>query len=244
METNVSLGDIWETLYPVKCGESAKQKNGLTYLPWNEAWRLLMNHYPTAHYEFGEIEIHSDGSQTIHCSVAIEGHARHMWLPVMNYKNQAIANPSARDVSDTKMRCLVKTIAMFGLGFHIFQGQVQPEDTWNDTETNEPEAKPKAKPQEKKPAAKKPDPKPVAEESDEDEFYLNFDGDGANGWVDMMISTVEGMVETKKGLRSMWEANKKAVDHIQSKFPESYERLAAAMKAKQDEFNNKEKSND
>ena len=30
------------------------------------------------------------------------------------------------------MRCLVKTIAMFGLGFHIFQGQVQPEDTWND----------------------------------------------------------------------------------------------------------------
>ena len=41
----------------------------------------------------------------------------------------------------------------------------------------------------------------------------------------------------------MGEANKKAVDHIQSKFPESYDRLAAAMKAKQDELNNKEKAN-
>ena len=239
METNVSLGDIWETLYPVKCGDSAKKKNGLTYLPWNEAWRLLMNHYPSAHFEFGDIEVHSDGSQTIHCTVAIEGHARHMWLPVMNYKNQAIANPSARDVSDTKMRCLVKTIAMFGLGFHIFQGQVQPEDTWDDVTEEAVEEKPPAK----KPAAKKPDPEPEAD-GDEEEFYLSFNTEAADGWVDMMISTVEGMVETKKGLRSMWEANKKAVDHIQAKFPESYSRLAAAMKAKQDEFNNKDKAND
>ena len=242
MEANVSLRDIWDTLYPVKCGESAKQKNGLTYLPWNEAWRLLMMHYPTAHYEFGEIEMHGDGSQTIHCTVAIEGHARHMWLPVMNYKNQAISNPSARDISDTKMRCLVKTIAMFGLGFHIFQGQVQPEDTWDDSEVEEPVAE--QKPKAKQPAKKKLEPKADADDAEEEEFYLAFDAEKADVWVDMMISTVEGMVETKKGLRSMWEANKKAVDHIQSKFPKSYDKLAAAMKAKQDELNSKEKAND
>lgn len=241
MENNVSLGDIWEKLYPVKCGEHAKQKNGLTYLPWNEAWRLLMMHYPTAHYEFGDIEVHSDGSQTIHCSVAIEGHARHMWLPVMNYKNQAISNPSARDISDTKMRCLVKTIAMFGLGFHIFQGQVQPEDTWDDSEAEQPVAE--QKPKAKQPAKKKPEPKADAGDAEEEEFYLTFDAERADDWVDKMISLVEGMVETKKGLRSMWEANKKAVDHIQSEFPESYDRLAAVMKAKQDELNNKEKAN-
>ena len=241
MENNVSLGDIWEKLYPVNCGEHAKQKNGLTYLPWNEAWRLLMMHYPTAHYEFGDIEVHSDGSQTIHCSVAIEGHARHMWLPVMNYKNQAISNPSARDISDTKIRCLVKTIAMFGLGFHIFQGQVQPEDTWDDSEVEEPVAE--QKPKAKQPPKKKPEPKADAGDAEEEEFYLAFDAEQTDGWVDNMISLVEGMVETKKGLRSMWEANKKAVDHIQSKFPESYDRLAAAMKAKQDELNNKERAN-
>jgi len=241
METNVSLGDIWETLYPVKCGDAAKKKNGLTYLPWNEAWRLLMNHYPTAHFEFGEIEMHSDGSQTIHCTVAIEGHARHMWLPVMNYKNQAIANPSARDVSDTKMRCLVKTIAMFGLGFHIFQGQVQPEDTWDDSTEEAKEDKPVVqKPVAKKPAAKKPEPEP---EADDEDFFFTETQEGADHWVDRLIETVNGLVETKKGLRSIWDGNKKAVDKLQAEYPESYKRLADVMKAKQDELKKKESEN-
>ena len=44
MENNVSLGDIWEKLYPVKCGEHAKQKNGLTNLPWNEASLRVWGH--------------------------------------------------------------------------------------------------------------------------------------------------------------------------------------------------------
>jgi len=130
---------------------------------------------------------------------------------------------------------------MFGLGFHIFQGQVQPEDTWDDTEAEQPVAE--QKPKAKQPPKKKPEPKADAGDAEEEEFYLAFNAEQADGWVDMMISTVEGMVETKKGLRSMWEANKKAVDHIQSKFPKSYDRLAAAMKAKQDELNSKEKAN-
>ena len=49
-----------------------------------------------------------------------------MWLPVMDYKNQAIANPTARQISDTKMRCLVKCISMFGLGHYIYAGEDLP----------------------------------------------------------------------------------------------------------------------
>ena len=241
MENNVSLGDIWATLYPVKCNEFAKKKNGLTYLAWNEAWRLLMSHYPTAHYEFGENEVHADGSQTVHCTVAIAGHARHMWLPVMDYKNKAIPNPNARDVSDTKMRCLVKTIAMFGLGFHIFQGQVQPEDTWDDSTEEAKEDKPVVQePVAKKPAAKKPEPEP---EADDEDFLFTDTQAGADHWVDRLIETVNGLVETKKGLRSIWEGNKKAVDKLQAEYPESYKRLADVMKAKQDELKKKESEN-
>jgi hypothetical protein len=237
MENDVSLGDIWATLYPVKCSEFAKKKNGLTYLAWNEAWRLLMSHYPTAHYEFGENEVHADGSQTVHCTVAIAGHARHMWLPVMDYKNKAIPNPNARDVSDTKMRCLVKTIAMFGLGFHIFQGQVQPEDTWDDSTEEAKEDKPVAE----KPVAKQRS-QPELEVDDEDFFFTDTQ-EGADHWVDRLIETVNGLVETKKGLRSIWEGNKKAVDKLQAEYPESYKRLADVMKAKQDELKKKESEN-
>jgi hypothetical protein len=49
-----------------------------------------------------------------------------MWLPVMNYKNEAIANPDARAISDTKMRCLVKAFAVLGLGHYIYAGEDLP----------------------------------------------------------------------------------------------------------------------
>jgi len=158
--SDVTYGDIWEKLYPINCTEFAKSKNNLTYLAWNSAWRLLMMEYPDAHFEFEPMEDHPDGSQTVHCVVVIGGLTRRMWLPVMDYKNKAIANPNARDVSDTKMRCLVKCIAMFGLGFHIFQGQVQPEDTWND-DSDQPAEEPVKEPE----AKKKTKAKPKAEES-------------------------------------------------------------------------------
>ena len=44
----------------------------------------------------------------------------------MNFKNDAIKNPDAREISDAKMRCLVKTIAMFGLGARLYDGTYQP----------------------------------------------------------------------------------------------------------------------
>ena len=54
---------------------------------------------------------------------------RHMWLPVMDHRNNAVQHPTTRQVSDTRMRCLVKAIAMFGLGFYIYAGEDLPEKT-------------------------------------------------------------------------------------------------------------------
>jgi hypothetical protein len=49
-----------------------------------------------------------------------------MWLPVMDHKNNSIINPSSRMISDAKMRCLVKTIGIMGLGLYIFAGEDLP----------------------------------------------------------------------------------------------------------------------
>jgi hypothetical protein len=46
----------------------------------------------------------------------------------MDNRNNAVANPDARAISDTKMRCLVKCFAMFGLGLYIFAGSDLPQD--------------------------------------------------------------------------------------------------------------------
>ena len=85
-----------------------------------------MTHYPTASYQVLPSESFSDGSMEVWVEVTIEGHTRRMWLPVMNHKNQAICNPSSRDVSDARMRCLVKCLSLFGLGLYIYQGEDLP----------------------------------------------------------------------------------------------------------------------
>ena len=45
----------------------------------------------------------------------------------MDYRNKAITNPSARAISDTKMRCMVKCIGIFGLGLYIYAGEDLPD---------------------------------------------------------------------------------------------------------------------
>jgi len=122
-------------------------------LSWAWAWGELMRHFPEATYTFTEWEypsgqsyitkdvlIYADETCSVECVVSIGDLARKMWLPVMDYRNNAIPNPSARQISDTKMRCLVKCLAMFGLGHYIYAGEDLPRsnDIGNDyTITNE-----------------------------------------------------------------------------------------------------------
>ena len=131
---------IWKTLSSIDVNNKTEKKGNLTYLSWAWAWGELMNHFPTATYTFTEWEypegqsyvtkdvlIYPDGTCSVECELKIGDLTRKMWLPVMDYKNQAIVNPTARSISDTKMRCLVKCISMFGLGHYIYAGEDLPQ---------------------------------------------------------------------------------------------------------------------
>jgi NH3-dependent NAD+ synthetase len=79
-----------------------------------------------------------------HTTVTIEGETLEMWLPVMDGANKSMKNVSYTystkfgdktveaattfDINKTMMRCLVKNLAMFGLGLYIFAGEDLPED--------------------------------------------------------------------------------------------------------------------
>ncbi len=123
--TNV-YKEVWDTLSAVDVSEHTQEKGGLTYLSWAWAWGVLMEHYPDAEFQFSEEKFFPDGSCQVECEVSIRGHDRTMWLPVMDYKNKAIGNPSSRHVSDAKQRCLVKCLAMWGLGHYIYAGEDVP----------------------------------------------------------------------------------------------------------------------
>jgi len=123
---------IWDTLAPIDVSEHVEKKGNLSYLSWAWAWGRLMGHYPNAKYISSE-KFYPDGSCEVRIDLDIDGCDRHMWLAVMDHMNKAILNPNARSISDSKMRCLVKTIAMFGLGHYIYAGEDTP-DSNSDTE--------------------------------------------------------------------------------------------------------------
>jgi NH3-dependent NAD+ synthetase len=76
-------------------------------------------------------------------NVTIQGQTLEMWLPVMDgankamkheaysyatrYGDKSVEQASMFDINKTLMRCLVKNLAMFGLGHYIFAGEDLPE---------------------------------------------------------------------------------------------------------------------
>ncbi len=123
--------EVWTTLAAVDCSDKINKKGKMSYLSWAWAWAQLMNHYPESTYEFKPVVIDAAGSVEVWCDLTIsEGEhslTRSMWLPVMDFKNASVINPTSREVSDNRMRCLVKCIAMFGLGHYIYAGEDLPD---------------------------------------------------------------------------------------------------------------------
>lgn len=123
---------IWDELSVIDVNEHVEKKMNLSYLSWAWAYSTLMKYYPHNSYSFTQT-VEADGSVTVECMLTIhqgdEVAMRSMWLPVMDNKNQAIQNPTARQISDNKMRCFVKCIAMFGLGHYIYAGEDLPDGT-------------------------------------------------------------------------------------------------------------------
>jgi len=127
MSEKTTYASIWATLSQVDVTDRIEKKQNLSFLSWAWAWGTLMEHYPQAEYSFQEpAEARNDGSVMVYCTVTIDGLSRQMWLPVMDFKNQAISNPDCVQVNKAKMRCLVKCLAMFGLGHYIYAGEDLP----------------------------------------------------------------------------------------------------------------------
>jgi len=127
MSEKTTFASIWATLSQVDVSGRIEKKQNLSFLSWSWAWGTLMEHYPQAEYSFQEpAEAQRDGSVMVYCTVTIDGLSRQMWLPVMDFKNQAISNPDVVQVNKAKMRCLVKCLAMFGLGHYIYAGEDLP----------------------------------------------------------------------------------------------------------------------
>ena len=123
----------YQTLAAIDVGEHIERKGNLSYLSWAWAVTKLLEAYPEASWTFAksirgnEFFAYEDGTGEVRCTVKIGDIERTCSLPVMDHRNNAVANPNARQVNDTKQRCLAKAIALHGLGLYIYAGEDVPQ---------------------------------------------------------------------------------------------------------------------
>lgn len=180
-----TAGDIWNTLSAIDVSKhTEKRRQGsieLSYLSWANAWAYAMAHYPELTVKWHgmtdkdgvtrDVTTYEDGSCSVCCSITIGEVKREMWLPVMDYRNNAIigtvgadgrpTGPDARAISDAKQRCLVKCLAAYGLGHYLYSGEDVPPNISVEQIVEAP-----VKPKKKKKAAKKKKKEPVVESPD------------------------------------------------------------------------------
>lgn len=151
--------DQFQIFLEQNVNEYTEKKNGLTYLSWVYAWKEFRKAHPKATYNIhhwdGKPYLFDENlGYMVETDVDNgEGETHTMWLPVMNGANKAMKDkPYTYDVRNYKtggteqktveaatmfdintsiMRCLVKNIAMFGLGLYIYAGEDLPDIPFN-----------------------------------------------------------------------------------------------------------------
>ena len=123
----LTYGEVWKKLRAIDTKPIQYQKSNLDYIGWADAWACLMDHYPESTYEFLSPTWYFDAAEDktckVNCKVTIGDLSREFSLPVMTsmMPMKSIQNPSSRDITDAEARCLVKVLAMFGLGLHLWE---------------------------------------------------------------------------------------------------------------------------
>ncbi|MND22082.1 hypothetical protein D3C80_124550 [compost metagenome] len=125
---NNESANHFEQLAAISVSGHIEKKNNMSYLSWAWAVDKLMRIDPQANWAFRDPMTFPDGSMMVHCDVTVFGKTMYMFLPVMDYRNKAIVKPNAFDINKAMMRCLVKGIAVHGLGLYIYAGEDLPEE--------------------------------------------------------------------------------------------------------------------
>ena len=153
----MSETNLFIELSAINVNDKTEQKNKLTYLSWPFAWSEVKKRCPDATYNIKRFEhnvpyvFDEYFCFMVFTDVTIDGLTHEMWLPVMDGANAAMKDKPYQyqvmqwqngkkvsvtkdcaaadmfDINKTIMRCLVKNLAMFGLGLYIYAGEDLPE---------------------------------------------------------------------------------------------------------------------
>lgn len=161
----------FDALSSLDMNDKVEKRENLSYLSWANAWAEFKRAYPSATYRIVKDPItnlpYFADERTgimVYTEVTVDDITHEMWLPVMNTSNKAmklepytykvydkfkkeyvertVEAASMFDINKTIMRCLVKNLAMFGLGLYIYAGEDIPEKIVADDNNNQQESIP------------------------------------------------------------------------------------------------------
>jgi hypothetical protein len=123
-------------LLKINVNDHTEKNNGLTYLSWAWAWAEALKADPTANFEVKHFDyggntvpfMSMNMTAMVWVTVTMFGKPMTCFLPVMDHRNKPIMEPDSFQINTAIMRCMVKGLALHGLGLYIYAGEDLPDD--------------------------------------------------------------------------------------------------------------------
>jgi hypothetical protein len=212
-------------LLKININERLEKKGNLSYLSWAHAWGEALRIDPNATFHVstfdrgdGVTQVYMDvnGTALVWVTVTLNGKPMTCQLPVMDNKNKAIPNPDAFAVNTAIMRCMVKALALHGLGLYVYAGEDLPDG-------------------EDKPEPKKPEPeqKKEAKPLVSTDWKLNVGKGDDKAWADRVsvaTSKLLDQTQTKADVMEVFKINRTVFDQLKLVSKDNYDELMTVFK--------------
>lgn len=117
-------------LSKIDVSNHVEKKGQFSYLSWPFAVSQLRQFDPVATWRVERFDglpyQNSEAGCFVEVSVCVRGVSLSQLLPVLDSKNRPILAPTAFDINTSIQRCLVKAIALHGLGLNLYAGEDLP----------------------------------------------------------------------------------------------------------------------
>lgn len=114
----------------INVNDHVEKKGQFSYLSWPYAVAQLRLADPNATWEVRRFDglpfLRTETGYFVEVAVTVEGVTLSQIHPVIDSKNRPIPEPTVFDLNTSLQRCLVKAIALHGLGLYIYAGEDLP----------------------------------------------------------------------------------------------------------------------
>ena len=130
------MESVFKNLYETNVNSHIEKKGNFNYLSWPYAVAQLRLADPTATWEVKRFADDlpyqkTDRGVFVEVAVTCQGVTLSQIHPVLDGKNRPLVEPSSFDINTSIQRCLVKAIALHGLGLYVYAGEDLPQGESN-----------------------------------------------------------------------------------------------------------------